>query len=382
VWERLHDLTREHAPDRLVLDSLTNLRHLSVDDFQFRRQILALFTRLGSMGGTTWATFDAWEHERNSVVSMAVDTVIRMERVSSASRTVDLRSLRVEKMRGGDFLSGAHAMDITSRGIVVFPHRIEHAGDFELTGELLPSGVPEIDQMLHGGVPLGTTTLVTGPTGIGKSTTATSFVHQALRDGRRAAIYSFEEPASVFRPRSAGVGLGLDEFLESGALSFRFINPLEAYPDEFLADFRRAVHEEERSIVLIDSLRGYRQVMTEFGSELAHLKNLLTFAVTNECTVFLLYELEKITGDLMATEIGMSHLVDNVLLLRYAEGRGRITRVMGCLKKRLGPFQPELREYEITADGLSVGGRLEHMEGILSGNSRILPGGRKDTEEG
>jgi len=371
VWNRIHDTVEEHAPDRLVLDSLTNLRHLSVDDFQFRRQILDLFARLAERDGTTLATFDAIEHQREAVVAMAVDGVIRLDRKSSPSRTVGLRSLEVEKQRGSDYLSGEHAFEIDADGLRVFPHRIEQAAAAALDGRLLASGVPQLDQLLRGGVPRGTTTLVTGPTGIGKSTLSTSFLVSGLNEGMRGTVYSFEEPRAMFFERSRGVGLDLDPWIENGSLKFRFINPLEVYPDEFLADVRHDIEAESRNFLLIDSLRGYRQVMAEFGSELAHLKNLLTFSLSRQATVFLLYEMERITGDLMATEMGMSHLVDNVLLLRYAERSGHITRVLGCLKKRLGPFEPELREYEITENGLSVGDRLDYMEGILTGAARI-----------
>ena len=371
VWNRIHATVEERAPDRLVLDSLTNLRHLSVDDFQFRRQILDLFARLADRDGTTFATFDALEYQREAVVAMAVDGVIRLDRRSSPSRTVGLRSVEIDKQRGSDFLSGEHAMQIDGDGIRIFPHRIERAQSIDEPDGVLASGIPELDQLLRGGVPRATTTLVTGPTGIGKSTLSTSFLVSRLKEGGRAVIYSFEEPREMFLARSRGVGLDLSGWLDSGALDFRFVNPLEVYPDQFLAEARREIDEQNRDFLLIDSLRGYRQVMAEFGSELAHLKNLLTFSLGRGTTVFLLYEMERITGDLMATEMGMSHLVDNVLLLRYAERRGQITRVLGCLKKRLGPFEPELREYELTEDGLEVGDRLDYMEGILSGATRI-----------
>jgi circadian clock protein KaiC len=264
-------------------------------------------------------------------------------------------------------LSGAHAMRFTPQGLRVFPHRIEPSGATGLGAELLSSGNAELDVLLGGGLESGTATIITGPSGVGKTTLGLEFLRASIAGGRRAIVFTFEESPESIRIRSRGIGLPLEAQLSSGALQLLHLNPMAIYPDEFLAMLQTAVEQEGRQVVMIDSLRGYQLEMNESRNPLAHIHNLVNYLGSRGVSSFLINEVEAITGNLTATEIGVSHLSDNILLARYAEYQGHIIKVIACLKKRLGDFQPELRELRITPAGIVVGAKLENMHRVLTG---------------
>ena len=167
--------------------------------------------------------------------------------------------------------------------------------------------------------------------------------------------------------RSRGIGVPLDTLLEAGTLKIVRLNPMEQYPDEFLGKVRDAVEHEGFELVMIDSLRGYQLEMEQFGTPLDHIRNLVHYLNRHGVTSFLINEVEYITGTLRVTEMAVSHLADNIILLRYAEYAGQVIKVIACLKKRLGNFQPDLRELHLTAQGIRVGEKLANLRGVLTG---------------
>jgi circadian clock protein KaiC len=367
VWKSIYEAVRQVRPDRLVIDSLTQLRHLATDEYQFRKNILGLVNFLNGVGATTLLTFDPSEMERDSSVALAVDGVIRLGKSVSAGLAIGLRSLEVEKLRGSDFISGRHPMRIGADGIRLFPHWIERTGELSPGGEMISSGIDSLDQLLGGGLASGTTTLLTGPTGTGKSTLGTQFVAHHARKGR-AILFTFEEPASFIIARSRSIGVPIDDVLASGALTIVRINPIELYPDEFLAAIRHAVEVDGCSMVMIDSLRGYQFAMEEFGKPQAHIHNMVSYLSRKGVSTILINEGEHITGmSLKVTDLGVSHLSDNIVLLRYAEYAGQVIKIVGCLKKRIGNFQPELRQLSVGPGGIELGEKLHQLQGILTG---------------
>lgn len=367
TWKSIYEAVRETRPDRVVIDSVTQLRYLATDEYQFRKNILALVNFLNSTGTTSLLAFDPTEMLRDTSVALAVDGVIRLSKDISAGLGIGLRSLEVEKLRGSGFMSGRHPMRITGNGMHVFPHRIEHTGTLNPGDQMLSSGIAELDQLLGGGLESGTTTLLTGPTGTGKSTLGTQFLaHHARRS--RAALFTFEEPASFILARSRGIGAPIDDVVASGALKIVRINPIELYPDEFLAAIRDAVEIDGCTMVMIDSLRGYQFAMEEFGKPQAHIHNMVSYLSRNGVSTLLINEVEHITStSLKATDLGVSHLADNIVLLRYAEYAGQVIKIVGCLKKRIGNFQPELRQMKVSASGIEISEKLQHLQGILTG---------------
>ena len=367
VWQAIYHAVKEKRPQRLVIDSVTQLRYLSTDEYQFRKKILGLVSFLNRSGCTSLLSFETSELERETSVGLAVDGLIRLRAEVSPSHVIGLRSIQVEKSRGSDVISGLHPMRITEEGIRVFPHRIEAIGGKHPTVELISSGIRQLDELLGGGLESGTTTIISGPSGVGKTTVGVAFLADAITRGKRAVLFTFEEAAESLMIRSRGIGAPLDSVLEAGTLKIVRLNPMEQYPDEFLGKVREAVEGEGFGLVMIDSLRGYQLEMEQFGTPLDHIRNLVHYLNRHGVTSFLTNEVEFITGSLRTTELAVSHLADNIILLRYAEYAGQVIKVIACLKKRLGSFQPDLRELHITGQGIQVGNKLENLRGVLTG---------------
>lgn len=367
AWKSICEVVQQKRPHRLMIDSVTQLRYLATDEYQFRKNILGLVNFLNGLGVTTQLAFDPSEMLRDTSVGLAVDGILRFSKDISAGLGIGLRSLQIEKMRGADFMSGRHPMRIGKNGIEVFPHRLEHTGSRDPGETMISSGISGLDQLLGGGIESGTTTLLTGPTGTGKSTLGTQFVAHFARTGR-AILFTFEEPASFIAVRCRGIGAPIDDVLASGALKIVRINPIEMYPDEFLATIRHAVEVDGCRMVMIDSLRGYEFAMEEFGKPQAHIHNMVSYLSRNGVSTLLINEVEHITStSLKATDLGVSHLADNIVLLRYAEYAGQVIKIVGCLKKRLGNFQPELRQMQVGVNGIEISEKLHHLQGILTG---------------
>jgi len=183
----------------------------------------------------------------------------------------------------------------------------------------------------------------------------------------KSVMYTFEESIESIVRRCRGIGIALDEAINSGRIIITKVNPMELYPDELLNIIRKTIEKDKVELVLIDSLRGYHLAMEQFGTLVSHLQNIVTYLNNRNITTFIVNEVEHITGDLTITELGVSFLVDNIILIRYAEINSEVRRIIGCLKKRLGPFKPELREFEITGAGIVIGKKLQGMKGVLTG---------------
>lgn len=370
-WRKVGEAIDQHRPDCMVLDSLTQLRFVSPDDFQFRQKIMLLVALLSERQCTGLLLYEPLEMVRDSSVALAVDGIFRLRKEISQARVVGLRDFQVEKMRGSDFLYGMHPLKIDGQGMHVFPHFIEKTGNLTTPGEtLIHSGLTELDEMLGGGIESGTTTLITGPSGVGKSTLSSVFLRNSVVERKeRGVYYSFEESRNSLVARCKGLAIPIEELLENQSLKFMRINPMEMYPDQFLHQVRRDVEEEGRVHVVIDSIRGYQLAMEEFGKPVAHLHNLTTYLNRHGVTTYLTIESETITGTMRASELVMSHLADNILVMRYADYLGRVIKVVGCLKKRIGYFAPELRELILkpAPGGISVGPVLSGLRGILAG---------------
>ena len=367
VWQAIYEAVKEKQPQRLVIDSLTQLRYLSGDEYQFRKKIFTLVSFLNRSECTSLLSFETSEFERETSVGLAVDGLFRLQAVVSPSHVIGLRSIQVEKFRGSGFISGLHPMRITDTGIHVFPHRIEPIGGHHSNTEKLSSGIAQVDELLGGGLESGTTTIISGPSGVGKTTLGVAFLSSAVAAGKRAVLFTFEEAVESLMIRSRGIGMPLDDVLEAGTLKIVRLNPMEQYPDEFLGRVRYAVEQEGFELVMIDSLRGYQLEMEQFGTPLDHIRNLVHYLNRHGVTSLLVNEVEFITGSLRTTELAVSNLADNIILLRYAEYAGQVIKVIACLKKRLGSFQPDLRELLITGQGIQVGEKLEKLRGVLTG---------------
>jgi circadian clock protein KaiC len=347
-------------PQRIFLDAMTQFRYLSPDAFQFRKQVLSFLRFLREQGATVLFTSEGGEEAPDDDLQFMSDGVIHL------TFACEERSLRVSKFRGSDFRSGDHSMRLTHTGMEVFPHLIPEVYGQEFALEVLSSGVPELDELLHGGFERSTITIISGPSGVGKSTLGLQFMKEAAGRGERSVIYAFEERQETLLHRCEAINIPVHAMKARGTLSVVQIEPLHYTPDEFANLVRYEVEQQKARIVMIDSISGYR--LSVRGNELvSHLHALCKYLQNMGVAVLLINEVETITGDFRPTEIGISYMADNIVFLRYLEMQGELRKAIGVLKKRMSDFEKTLREFEITRYGIKVGKPLTNLRGILRG---------------
>jgi circadian clock protein KaiC len=279
---------------------------------------------------------------------------------------VEGRTLGVSKFRGSDFRSGLHAMKLSATGAEVFPRLLPESYRQKFDAEALPSGIPELDELLHGGFERGTISVISGPTGVGKTTLGLQFMKEASGRGERSVVYTFEERIDTLVHRAEAVHIPVHAMMERGTLSVVQVEPLQWTPDEFACLVRQEVERNSTRIVMLDSTAGYR-LSLQSEDLVGHLHALCKYMQNMGVAVLLVSEIEAITGEFRATKAGISYLADNIVFLRYLEIQGELRRAIGVLKKRLSSFEPTLREIEITRYGIKVGKPLTELRGILRG---------------
>jgi circadian clock protein KaiC len=347
-------------PQRVFLDAMTQFRYLASDTFQFRKQALSFLRFLIEQGATVLFTSEASREAPDDDLQFMADGVIHLDFKAEG------RSLGISKFRGSDFHSGMHAMKLGATGVEVIPHLIPDSYQQEFVAEALPSGVPELDELLHGGLERGTISVISGPTGVGKTTLGIQFMKEAAGRGERSVVYTFEERVDTILRRGEAVHIPVHTMIERGTLSVVQIEPLQWTPDEFAHQVRREVEEHRTRIVMLDSTSGYRLSLRS-GDLVSHLHTLCKYLQNMGVAVLLINEVEAITDEFRATETGLSYLADNIVFLRYFEVQGELRRAIGVLKKRLSSFERTLREIEITRYGIKVGKPLTELRGILRG---------------
>ncbi|SDM98429.1 ATPase domain-containing protein [Vreelandella arcis] len=359
--DRILDHVREHRPTRVLIDSLSQMRYLSADTFQFRKQVLSLLRTLTSEGATVLFTSEESTDEDDTALPFLSDGVISLESTDYG------RLCRITKFRGSGFEDGAHFYQLDQQGMTLYPRLMPDKFSRSHTHTQISSGLPEFDALTHGGIERGTVTLLSGPTGVGKTTLGAQLIIQAAANGERAVIYNFDENASTFFTRCRQIGLAADDMVDKGNLSFEAIEPLLYHPDQFASRVREEVETANTTMVMIDSLSGYQQSMC--GENLqARVHTLCRYLTNMGVTVVLVNETFTITGtQARVTEYGLSYVADNIIMLRYIELNGELRKTIGVLKKRAGSFEKALREFDITKDGLKVGQALHGMRGLLNG---------------
>jgi circadian clock protein KaiC len=231
----------------------------------------------------------------------------------------------------------------------------------------MSSGVPEFDELLGGGLELGTSTLLMGPAGSGKSTIASQFAASAAKRGEFAAIFIFDEVVNTYLSRAAGVGNDIREMVDRGSISLQQVDPAEMSPGEFAFHVRACVDEHSARVVVIDSINGFLNSMPDENFLTAQLHELLAYLNQQEVITLLILSQHGFLGSNMGTPIDVSYLADNVVLLRYFEAEGAVRRAVSVVKKRTGKHEPTIRELSITSAGLQLGDPLSAFQGVLTG---------------
>jgi circadian clock protein KaiC len=355
---------QEHRPQRVFVDAITTLRYLSPDGFQFRKQALSFLRFLVESGATVVMSSEPTIAVPDDDLRFMSDGILDLD-FSSGHGTLR-RTLSVAKMRGSDFEGGPHSLRLTARGMEVYPRLVPGLHERDFAVEIIPSGLPELDEMLGGGIERGTITILSGPSGVGKTTLGMQFMKEASTRGERSVVYAFEEHRETLLHRCTNVGIPVRGMVEKGTLSVVQVEPLRFSPAEFALLVRREVEERGARVVMIDGIAGYR--LTLAGDDLvAHLHALGRYLKNMGVTVLFINEMEAITGDFRATEVGVSYLCDNLVFLRYLEIDGELRKAIGVLKKRLGDFEKTVRELAITGSGIRVGSPLAGLRGVLTG---------------
>ncbi|PIK68951.1 ATPase domain-containing protein [Methylobacterium frigidaeris] len=352
-------------PQRVVFDSLSEIRLLSQGSLRYRRQVLALRSYLLIHDTTALLLDDLTAEQDDLNLHSLCHAVFQLEQLAPLYGG-ERRRLRVIKMRGTHFRGGFHDYVIRRGGLTVFPRLIaaEHHHDYDI--DRLGSGNPALDALLGGGLDRGTSTMLLGPSGVGKSSTALVYVTAALARGERGLILSFDEPTGILMRRAAGLGMDVAEAVADGRLRVEQIDPAEVSPGELAAMVRDAVEREGVRLVLIDSLTGYQNAMPGEQYLLLQMHEILTYLNQQGVTTLLVLAQHGLVGQMSAT-VDLTYLSDTVVLFRFFEADGHLRRAVSVVKKRVGPHEDTIRELRIDGNGLRVGEPLVGFRGVLTG---------------
>ncbi|RXF68105.1 ATPase domain-containing protein [Hansschlegelia zhihuaiae] len=369
----IKDVVQKIRPKRVVFDSLSEMRLLAQDPLRYRRQVLALKQFFAPLDVTVIIVDDLTGEEdgqRDAHLHSLCHGVITLERLTldfGAAR----RRLEVQKMRGIEFVGGFHDFVIRRGGLDVFPRLIASQHHEPFLGESVASGLPELDEMLGGGPLRGTSTLLTGPAGAGKSTIGLQYVFAACERGENCTIYEFDERIGTMLARSRAMGLDLSGHIDAGRLVIEQIDPAEISPGEFASHVRREVETRGSRMVMIDSLNGYVAAMPQEQHLILQTHELLSYLNQRGVTTLLINPQSGLVGT-MATSINVSYIADAVLLIRFFEAGGRIRKALSILKNRSGPHEDAIRELRIDSGGVRIGEPLTAFRGVLTGTPEYV----------
>ena len=353
-------------PGRLVFDSLSELRLLAGDPLRYRRQLLALKQFFRGRRCTVLLLDDLTSSGRDLQVQSIAHGVLVLEQLLP-EYGADRRRLRVLKHRGRRFRGGYHDYTIAAGGLNVFP-RLVAAEHRKPTGDdKLSSGITALDELLGGGLEIGTSTLIVGAAGTGKSSLASKYVTAAAERGQRSFMCIFDESRNVLLSRMRGLGVALDKHVESGMVGIRQVDPAELTPGEFTHAIRREVDENGARIVVIDSLNGYLNAMPGERYLTIHLHELLMFLGERGVATVLVGAHQGMLGSAMVTPVDASYLADAVILMRYYENKGEVHQAISVIKKRGGYHERSIREFAMEPGGMKVGAPLRNFRGVLTG---------------
>ena len=357
----------ELKPTRLVFDSLSEMRLLAQDPLRYRRQVLALKQFFAGRGITVLLVDDLTSSPsgRDNHLHSLCHGVLTLERLTldfGAAR----RRLQIQKLRGRDFIAGYHDFTIRRGGLEVYPRMIA-AGRYEdFIGESVASNVDDLDALLYGGPLRGTSTLITGPAGAGKTTLALQYVMAACARGERCAVYEFDERIGTLLKRAESMGMPLLRYIDESLLMVHQIDPAELSPGEFAWRVRQDVEENDCRILVLDSLNGYLAAMPQEQHLILQLHELLSYLSESGVVTFLVNPQHGLVGS-MTSNLDISYIADTVVLVRFFEAQGRLRKAISILKHGGGAHEDAIRELRIDRQGIRVGQPLVDFRGVLTG---------------
>jgi circadian clock protein KaiC len=359
------DAVGRFNPARVVFDSLSEMRLLAQNSLRYRRQILALKQFFIGRKCTVLLLDDRTSEGSDLQLQSTAHGVISLEQLAPIYGGAR-RRLRVMKFRGTSFRGGYHDFSILEGGLVVFPRLIASEHGKEFAKSRIQSGVTALDSLLGGGPDRGTSTLLMGPAGSGKSTVAVQYAVAAAARGDHAAIFAFDESLATLEARTAALGIDFAQGTRMGQVEITQVDPAEVSPGEFAAMVRAAVEKDNAKVVVIDSLNGYMHAMPEERYLTAQLHELLTYLGRQGVTTLMVTAQHGMIGA-MQSPVDTSYLADSVVLFRYFEYGGEIKKAISVIKKRSGPHEQSIREMTLDGQGIHLSEPLTRFRGILTG---------------
>jgi circadian clock protein KaiC len=363
--KRIFQAIEQSKPQRIIVDSLSEIRLLAQSSLRYRRQVLALKHYFARNGATVVMLDDLTSDTHDKTVHSVAHGVLRLEELAP-DYGAERRRLRVIKYRGQNFRGGFHDMVIRTGGVTVFPRLISAEHKRQFSRESLPSSSPELNTLLGGGIERGSSTLILGPAGTGKSLLTLSFAVQAIERGETAAMFIFDEELGLLFDRAKGLGIDLAALQDGGRLIIEQVDAAELAPGEFAQRVRACVEQLAARTVVVDSLNGYQAAMPEEKQLILHMHELLQFLNRQGATTFLTVAQHGLVGDMRAP-VDVTYLADTVILLRYFEAMGRVRRAISVIKKRTSAHEDTIREYRIGKGGITLGPPLTNFQGVLRG---------------
>ena len=363
--QELFEAVKRAKPSRLVIDSLSEIRLLAQSSLRYRRQVLAIKHVFARLNITVLLLDDMTSESGDKTVHSIAHGVIEVQQTAPDYGS-ERRRLRILKYRGQKHRGGYHDITLSTGGVKVFPRLVasEHRTTFART--TIPTGIAPFDGLLGGGVDAGSSTLILGPAGTGKSLIAATFAVAAVRRGEKAALFIFDEELGLLFERMRVLGIDLEGMRARNEVRIEQIDAAELSPGEFAHRVRRRVDDDLIKTVIIDSLNGYQAAMPQESSLILHIHELLQYLNRQGAATFLTLAQHGLVGD-MRSPAEVTYLADTVLLLRYFEAQGHVRRAMSCIKKRTGHHETTIREYRIKEGGLWVGEPLTAFQGVLRG---------------
>nr|WP_240320669.1 ATPase domain-containing protein [Sphingomonas crusticola] len=371
IFERFEAL----KPQRVVIDSLSEIRLLAQSSLRYRRQILALKHYFSRHDATVLMLDDMTAEATDRTMHSIAHGVFRLEELSP-DYGAERRRMRVVKYRGQKYRGGYHDFVIDTGGVRVFPRLVsaEHKTDF--SREPLGSHLPQLDALLGGGIERGSSVLILGPAGTGKSLLTLTFISAAIARGERAAMFVFDEELGVLFARAKSMGVDLQALVDADKLVIEQVDAAELSPGEFSERVRRCVEVYEARTLVIDSLNGYQAAMPAEQALVLHMHELLQYLNRQGVSTFLTVAQHGLVGDMRAP-VDVTYLADTVILLRYFEAQGRVRRAISVIKKRTGAHEDTIREYRIDNHGVTLGEPLIGFQGVLRGVPTLVETGTR-----
>ncbi|GAA0296714.1 ATPase domain-containing protein [Sphingomonas oligophenolica] len=362
---RIFEAFERVRPARVVLDSLSEIRLLAQSSLRYRRQILALKHYFSRHDATVLMLDDLTADMMDKTVHSVAHAVLRLEELSP-NYGAERRRIRVLKYRGRRYRGGYHDFVIDTGGVRVFPRLVSAEYRTSFTRESIPIDNPALNDLIGGGFERGASTLILGPAGTGKSLLTLSFVQSAIRRGENAAMFIFDEELGLLFERAKGLGIDLEEMVDSNKLAIEQIDAAELTPGEFSERVRKCVESHHARTVVIDSLNGFQSAMPEEQALILHMHELLQYLNRRGTMTFLTVAQHGLVGD-MKSPVDVTYLADTVILLRYFEALGRVRRAISVVKKRTGAHEDTIREFMIGGNGITLGEPLTAFQGVLRG---------------